>query len=261
MSRGKKISVCIIISMLVLFIGIMGNLKKVNVIVDNKTMEYWTFAKDVEGVIDKLNKTINISPNDLIQPDINTKINTGSSIKIIRVEKEEITLQKEIPYKIQFRNDKNIFQGQKRIINKGQKGIQSETFLVTYYDGEEHSKKLIKKEITKEPITEVIAMGTKIVVQRAGKTLDYKEVLTLKSTAYTHTGNRTATGAIPKRGTVAVDPKVIPLGTRLYVDGYGFAVAEDRGGSIKGHRIDLFMETEKEALRWGTRPVRVYILN
>lgn len=261
MSKGKKISLSIIILLLVFLIGVMGSLKKVNVIVDNKTMECWTFAKNVEGVIAKLNNGINLSPNDLIQPDLNTKITNGSSIKIIRVKKEKVNVQKEIPYETEYKNDKNVFQGQKRIINKGQKGIQSETYLVTYYDGEEHSRELMKKELTKEPITEVIAIGSKKVVQRAGKTLDYKEVLTLKSTAYTHTGNRTATGTIPKRGTVAVDSKLIPLGTRLYVDGYGFAVAEDRGGSIKGHRIDLFMETEKEALKWGTRPVRVYILN
>ena len=83
---------------------------------------------------------------------------------------------------------------------------------------------------------------------------------TMVATAYTHTGYRTATGTWPSRGTIAVDPKVIPLGTRLYVDGYGEGVAVDTGGLIKGARIDVFMETRDEAILWGKRPVEVKIL-
>ena len=83
---------------------------------------------------------------------------------------------------------------------------------------------------------------------------------TMIATAYTHTGYRTATGTWPSRGTIAVDPEVIPLGTRLYVDGYGEGVAVDTGGLIKGTRIDVFMETKDEALLWGKRPVEVRII-
>ncbi len=82
----------------------------------------------------------------------------------------------------------------------------------------------------------------------------------MKATAYTHTGNQTATGTWPKVGTIAVDPRVIPLGTRVYVVGYGYAVAEDTGGAIKGNIIDLFMETENQCINWGRRNVTVYIL-
>jgi 3D (Asp-Asp-Asp) domain-containing protein len=83
---------------------------------------------------------------------------------------------------------------------------------------------------------------------------------TMIATAYTHTGYRTATGTWPSRGTIAVDPRVIPLGTRLYVDGYGEGVAVDTGGFIKGARIDVFMETKDEALSWGRRQVEVKII-
>ena len=85
-------------------------------------------------------------------------------------------------------------------------------------------------------------------------------VANMKATAYTHTGNQTATGTWPKVGTIAVDPRVIPLGTRVYVVGYGYAVAEDTGGAIKGNIIDLFMETENQCINWGRRNVTVYIL-
>ncbi len=76
----------------------------------------------------------------------------------------------------------------------------------------------------------------------------------------------TASGTKARPGVVAVDPRVIPLGTRLYVqslDGtkdYGFAIAEDKGGAIKGNKIDLFFETANEVRRFGRRKVKVYIL-
>jgi 3D (Asp-Asp-Asp) domain-containing protein len=86
------------------------------------------------------------------------------------------------------------------------------------------------------------------------------ETVTFEATAYTWTGNRTATGTWPSRGTVAVDPEVIPLGTNLYIEGYGEAVAEDTGGAIKGQIIDLYMESEDECLQWGRRQVEVRVI-
>ena len=72
--------------------------------------------------------------------------------------------------------------------------------------------------------------------------------------------NGTAMGTKLVRGVVAVDPKVIPLGTVLWVEGYGVCRAEDTGGAIKGKRLDLLFETKKEAYNWGRRKVRVAIL-
>lgn len=83
------------------------------------------------------------------------------------------------------------------------------------------------------------------------------EPMVMEATAYTWTGNRTATGTWPSRGTVAVDPEVIPLGTKLYIEGYGPAVAEDTGGAIKGEIIDLYMETKDECWQWGRQEVEV----
>lgn len=81
------------------------------------------------------------------------------------------------------------------------------------------------------------------------------------ATAYTWTGNRTARETWPSRGTVAVDPRVVPLGTRMHIEGYGEAVAVDTGGAIKGYRLDLYMDGRKEALEWGRRQVEVTILD
>lgn len=86
------------------------------------------------------------------------------------------------------------------------------------------------------------------------------EVMIFEATAYCYTGNRTYTGTWPSRGTVAVDPAIIPLGTRLYVEGYGEGIAEDTGGAIQGHIIDLYMESEDECWAWGRRTVEVRII-
>lgn len=88
---------------------------------------------------------------------------------------------------------------------------------------------------------------------------------TMVATAYSNAGNgkwgsQTATGVTCRRGIIAVDPRVIPLGTRLYVEGYGECRAMDTGSAIKGMRIDLFMDRESECNRWGRRRVVVHVL-
>jgi len=67
-------------------------------------------------------------------------------------------------------------------------------------------------------------------------------------------------GAKTRRGIVAVDPRVIPLGTHMFIKGYGYAVAADTGGAIKGRRVDLFFKSKRDAVKWGRRPVDIYIL-
>lgn len=91
-------------------------------------------------------------------------------------------------------------------------------------------------------------------------TQDLGRETVIQATAYTHTGHKTFTETWPHRGTIAVDPKVIPLGSRIWVEGYGWGLAEDTGGLIKGQIIDLFMETKREALNWGRKNIiiRVY---
>ena len=86
------------------------------------------------------------------------------------------------------------------------------------------------------------------------------ETITFEATAYTWTGQRTASGTWPAIGTVATDPEVIPLGTKIWVEGYGEAVAEDTGGLVKGNIIDIYLPTEDQCWQWGRRQVEVRIL-
>ena len=92
----------------------------------------------------------------------------------------------------------------------------------------------------------------------------YTRAITMHATAYSSqdpgNGNYTATGSRLKKGIVSVDPKIIPLGTKMYVEGYGYAIADDVGGAIKGHRIDLAFDSRSDALQFGRQNVTVYIL-
>lgn len=84
--------------------------------------------------------------------------------------------------------------------------------------------------------------------------------ITVVATAYTWTGNPTATGHYPARGSVVVDPAVIPLGSIIHVPGYGYGVAMDTGRAIKGNKIDIYYNTREEALSWGVREIKVKII-
>ncbi|MFL0195436.1 3D domain-containing protein [Clostridium sp. WILCCON 0269] len=102
-------------------------------------------------------------------------------------------------------------------------------------------------------------------LSRGGRPVSFSQVLSVSATAYCDQGI-TASGAVTVRNpnsysTIAVDPRVIPMGSRVYVDGYGYAIAQDIGGAIIGNRIDVFFPSEGEAQNWGRRAINVYILN
>jgi len=116
----------------------------------------------------------------------------------------------------------------------------------------------VTKKTSSSPTSPTLSRG-------GSGSLSYSQVLTMEATAYCGDGV-TASGSSTVRNpngysTIAVDPRVIPLGTKVYVEGYGYAVACDIGGAIKGNIIDLFVNSQAEAENWGRRSVTVYILN
>lgn len=97
---------------------------------------------------------------------------------------------------------------------------------------------------------------------------DVVKEITVSASAYTANCNGcsgiTSTGINLKRNpdakVIAVDPSIIPLGTKVYVEGYGYAIAGDTGGSIKGNKIDVFFPSKSEAYKWGRKQVKIKIL-
>ncbi len=145
-------------------------------------------------------------------------------------------------------------------------------------------EKVVSESIKKQPVSKVVAMGTKTTsinaLSRGGSITGTPSgrSLRMRATAYTSsyedTGKSpgspgfgvTATGTTARRNpggysSIAVDPRVIPLGTKLFVEGYGYAIAEDTGGAIKGNVIDLYFDSNVEVANWGSRWVNVYILD
>lgn len=162
-------------------------------------------------------------------------------------------------------------------VREGQNGEKTVTYKVEYKDGEEVSRELIGETVTKAPVDKVVDYGDSSVSGAAPSSkapLDYKYVLTCEATAYDLSpeenggyAGQSATGVPLDKGVIAVDPRVIPLGSRVYIEAldgswsYGFAVAADTGGAIKGNRVDLCYRTRSECIQFGRRKCRVYVLN
>lgn len=211
-------------------------------------------------VINLLKKAgVSIGERDKVKPDLYDYIANNSNIKVTRVEERISTEIKTIPYETVSRKDFSLPFGQKKVTQQGVEGQEKVTIIEILEDGKVVSS-TTESEIIKPPKPKIVLTGTVQLASRGGVDFSYTERRQMLATAYTHTGNRTATGTTPKVGVVAVDPNVIPLGTQVYVDGYGFARAEDTGGAIKGDKIDLFMETKEETKRFGRRWVTVNIL-
>ncbi len=204
---------------------------------------------------------VTLSPQDRVEPDLEAGVQPGDRIRVIRVTTVETVETKKIPFKTEITDDSSLEKGIRRIAQRGKEGQAKIYIRITYEDGVEVGREVVRQEVIRQPVNQVVAMGTIQMASRGSHAFRFKEELEVVATAYTHTGNKTFTGVWPKVGTVAVDPRVIPLGSRLYVEGYGFGVAQDTGGFIKGNRIDVFLETEAETRRWGRKPVKVYILN
>jgi len=208
-----------------------------------------------------------LGPLDRTVPAGDTPLIPGMEIEVIRGREEVVTIEVPVPFQVQRRSDDSLPRGQSKVVQEGREGREERLVRYRYENGEKVSEELIEERIIEEPVPQVVAVGTlTTIASRGGEILRFKEMRVMEATAYTpdprcNGGYKyTATGRLAQRGIVAVDPRVIPLGTRLYVEGYGNALAADTGGAIKGNKIDLCFDTYEEAVRFGRRQVKVYIL-
>ncbi|NLJ99828.1 MAG: DUF348 domain-containing protein [Clostridia bacterium] len=182
-------------------------------------------------------------------------------MKIVREYTELIIEQEEIPFSTDLVVDPDLPSGERVVSQEGQPGIKENKIKIYYKNDKEIARELLCSEIIKPPLNKTVVHGsTGGDPSRGDMVHGVGEEIIMEATAYTHTGNPTATGAMPKVGTVAVDPNVIPLGTKLYIEGYGRGTAGDVGGHIKGDKVDLFFETKEKAIKWGRRKIKVTIL-
>ena len=230
----------------------------VKVIADGKEVVIETIPVEVSKIMKLAGVTL--GKLDYLSKDAKEIVKPNDKIKVTRVKHEYLTRTMKLAHTLERRPDNTLEKGMSRLVRDGSDGLAEKTILITYEDGKEVSRAVTSKKIIKEPKSRLIAMGTLSSASRSGKRFDFDRAILVEATAYTHTGHRTATGAYPEVGTVAVDPGVIPLGSKLYIEGYGFAKAQDVGGAIKGSRIDVFLDSDSAARRWGRKTVKAYVL-
>lgn len=215
----------------------------------------------------------------------------GDTIELVSVNETEEVTTEPIPFETEYVEDDTLPEGETRVSTEGSEGEKTIVHKVTFRDGAETGRELVSEEVTKEPVNKVILKGTKPAVtpgptvseasavtggDDTGSTIDgytYTKKIEMRATAYsTHPSENggytvSAMGNPLGHGIVAVDPSIIPLGSKVYVaaaDGswvYGVASAEDTGGAIKGNKIDLCYEgSVSDVNTFGVRDCVVYIL-
>jgi len=237
---------------------------------EEEKQHVWTTSTTVADFLK--NQDVQLNELDKVEPALTDELTEKSNVTVTRIEKVTDVVEEPIAFNVVEKKDDNIEKGVQKVINSGKEGKQEKHYEVTIENGQEVTRKLLKTETVQKSEDRVVALGTKVVqtsttVASRGNDSVSKEFY-VNSTAYTASCNgcsgTTATGvnlkANPNAKVIAVDPNVIPLGTKVYVEGYGYAVAADTGSAIKGNKIDVFLSSKSAAYRWGSKRVKIKIL-
>lgn len=237
--------------------------KEVVLIVDGQEIEVNSSQSNVQGVLDE--NEIEYDSNYVISEDLDTSLKDGMKIEVKQVEKKTIIETEEIPYDTVVKKDKSLLKGETRVSQKGKKGVKELVYEVVYEDGQPISKILLEENIVTKAKNKIIKKGTKEKEKTESKKKSTSKnslgkKITVSATAYSGDGI-TATGTVPRWGTIAVDPTIIPYGTKVYIPQFDeYFIAEDCGGGIKGNKIDIFMNSESQCDNWGKRSIDIYIV-
>ncbi|WP_175637959.1 G5 and 3D domain-containing protein [Metabacillus schmidteae] len=237
---------------------------------EEEKQQVWTTSTTVADFLK--NQDVQLNELDKVEPALTDELTEKSNVIVTRIEKVTDVVEEPIAFNVVEKKDDNIEKGVQKVINSGKEGKQEKHYEVTIENGQEKERKLLKTETVQKSEDRVVALGTKpvqvsTVLASRGDDSVSKEFY-VNSTAYTANCNgcsgTTATGmnlrANPNAKVIAVDPNVIPLGTKVYVEGYGYAVAADTGSAIKGNKIDVFLSSKSAAYRWGSKKVKIKIL-
>ncbi|MDD4699744.1 MAG: 3D domain-containing protein [Oscillospiraceae bacterium] len=225
--------------------------------------------------------------DDMINYDLDYPLSAGLIIDVIPVDYLYETLSESVPKNSETVYSSAIAKG-KTTVTEGADGVKLVTYCKKLVNGVVTETTLVSEELVTEPVNSTQTVGTKAVstsdkvaciseiepstpieLDVSGRPISYSKVVTGSGTAY-YTGTKTSTGVAPRPGYIAVDPKVIPYGSKLYIvstDGkyvYGYAIAADTGGFVNYNNntvADLFFNTRSECINFGRRQVEIYVLN
>ena len=264
--------------------------KNITLVVDGKESEVSTLKYNVKDVLAEQN--IKYDNNDIINLPLDKKVLDGDKIEVIDVTQSTVKENKQVPFEVNVVEDNNLLKGETKVEVEGQPGTNELVYKITYHNGKPVDKRFVKEVVISEPVDKVIKKGTKVEVKAVSskdesvksKTISVNKAqsttnknqsssnkvqsntstnrkhMSVVATAYTGDGI-TATGTKPKWGTIAVDPSVIPYGTKVYIPQFGQTfIAEDCGGAIKGNKIDIYMNDKTTVKNWGRKTIDIYIV-
>ncbi|MCC7479260.1 G5 domain-containing protein [bacterium] len=261
-----------------------GDEKRIEVKLDNETIPLTSNAQTVEALLGELSID---APSELaIDPPLDSALKDGMTVALPGLTVTRGVTERVVPAETQFVERRRVGEGACVIEESGQDGLLRTTCTIFYSQGQEVGRRQ-RDEVLRKMQPRVVAVYTPCKPEEYGPSVEqileerakpgtytippqnYRKCVTMSSTAYEpgprscgrHADGKTSIGLIAGYGVVAIDPDVIPYGTRLFIEDYGYAVAGDTGGAINGRRIDLGFLTVKECLNWGRRKVKVYILD
>ena len=216
---------------------------------------------------------------------VNTAIYNGMTVRVDWIVSNVETYTVELPYETVYVDDPTLPAGYESVLVEGQSGYALRRCAVKFENKVEIGREVLEETVQKIPVNRLVAVGTGenvggvndwplikdgYIVLSTGEVLTYTHSKEFKATAYTSwiedVGDTTATGTLARVGAIAVDPKLIPYGTRMFIvtnDGkyvYGIATAEDCGGGVNGSHVDLFFDTVAECWQFGVRQCTIYFL-
>nr|WP_308315124.1 ubiquitin-like domain-containing protein [Bacillus sp. M6-12] len=236
--------------------------------------QVWSTSTTVADFLEQ--QGVKLNDFDRVEPGLGEQVQANSVINVVRVEKVTDVVEEPINFAVVTKKDSSLQKGKEKVIKEGQKGLVSKQYEVVKENGKEIKRTLLSEKMVRAKKDKVVAVGSKQLIAQVsrGGSDQYassgsgKEFY-VSSTAYTASCNGcsgvTATGlnlrSNPGAKVIAVDPSVIPLGSKVYVEGYGYAIAADTGGAIRGHKIDVFFPSKSTAYRWGSKKVKIKVLN
>lgn len=265
--------------------------------VDGKTLIYQTEAETVGDLLTE--NGIELGELDRVVPSKSTALSDGDNVKVIRIEVAELPSRQVIDYTIQTKDNPEMEVGKTKIVQVGVDGTTSQVERVLYENGVETKREIIYEEILTAPISEIVEVGTKQIIVTPAPVVETPAVvetpvpapvvvetpapapapavetpaatansipegavaMTIQCTAYTATGNATASGVMPIANHTVASWSGLPFGTKIYIPAMNTTyTVEDRGGAVTQGIVDIYMDTYEECIQFGRQNLEAYII-
>ncbi|MDM5209908.1 ubiquitin-like domain-containing protein [Peribacillus sp. NJ4] len=241
-------------------------------VVGGEEKQVWSTSTTVADFLKQ--QGVKLNDLDRVEPELAEKVEAENTVNVIRIEKVTDVVEEPVDFAVITKKDDSLSKGKEKVVKEGKDGLISKKYEVIKENGKEVKRELLSEKVVNKKQDKVVTVGTQTTVAQASRGVTNvssssgKEIY-VSSTAYTASckgcSGVTSTGvdlkSNPGAKIIAVDPSVIPMGSKVYVEGYGYAVAADKGGAIKGNRIDVFFSSKDDAYRWGVKKVKIRVLN